>query len=441
MKRKILLGLLLVCLLLEMPLSYAIPDPSAEYCQGLGYDILVEETEEGQVGICKFPDGSSCPTWDFLRGKCGEDWSYCKQRGYEMKTTFIDEWSSNAVCVLPDGGDAGVLDLMRCEMAGGKWENEECKCPGDCTYLWYSCWIKTPIEACLELGGVSTQSFMVGPVGCNFLCLRDGKDITDLAREKAELLPTAIEQQFSYTKITKVGKGSVTRVSGSASAGIKDRSAIHVGEPFDFIVNLNIDDVECPQADCKTFSHFTGEGYVAIAVRDDVGYINARDAQITITDVDNVVRAYNPPNPPDPCSLSAELDLLLQMLFEQILPIPIPPTSECVRQTYIQELITYDPYTMNHYYSDCIGLTKDPSSVFSDEHYYDVGIVPWERIQGLSGLEPWHYNRKMGVAIPTTFDKAGTYNLHVYILFQGCFSDDEYAAIEFSVPITIKSSS
>jgi putative hemolysin len=173
-----------------MPLSYAIPDPSAEYCQGLGYDILVEETEEGQVGICKFPDGSSCPTWDFLQGKCGEDWSYCKQRGYEMKTTVIDEWSSNAVCVLPDGGEAEVLDLMRCEMAGGKWEDEECKCPGDCTYLWYNCWIKTPIEACLELGGEYSQSFMVGPVGCNFLCLRDGEDITDLAREKAELLVT-----------------------------------------------------------------------------------------------------------------------------------------------------------------------------------------------------------------------------------------------------------
>jgi putative hemolysin len=201
MRRKILLGLLLVCLVLGTPPSYAIPNPSAEYCQGLGYEGIIEETEEGQVGICKFPDGSSCSAWDFLQGECGEDWSYCKQRGYEMKTISIDVWSSNAICVLPDGSEAEVLDLMRCEMAGGKWEDEECKCPRDCTYLWYKCWIKTPIEACLELGGVSTQSSMVGPVGCNFLCLRDEEDITDLAREKAELLVTTpTVEEYIYAK-------------------------------------------------------------------------------------------------------------------------------------------------------------------------------------------------------------------------------------------------
>ena len=125
MRRKALIGLLLLCLMLEILPSYAIPNPASVYCHELGYEWSIEEMEGGQGGICKFPDGSSCEEWDFLEGKCGEDWSYCKQRGYEMKTVSNCRCSYNsecAVCILSDGSEVEVLKLMNCEMAGGKWD-------------------------------------------------------------------------------------------------------------------------------------------------------------------------------------------------------------------------------------------------------------------------------------------------------------------------------
>jgi len=77
---------------------------------------------------------------------------------------------------LPDGSETEVLDLMKCEMAGGAWEKGKYKCPERTTYLWDNCRIKTPKEACLELDGKATHGSKVGLVGCDFLCLKDGED-------------------------------------------------------------------------------------------------------------------------------------------------------------------------------------------------------------------------------------------------------------------------
>ena len=52
----------------------------------MGYKRRTDTSEDGgQYGVCIFPNGSECTAWNFYRGKCGQEWSYCKQNGYDMK--------------------------------------------------------------------------------------------------------------------------------------------------------------------------------------------------------------------------------------------------------------------------------------------------------------------------------------------------------------------
>jgi len=72
-------------------------DPSSVYCEELGY-----ECEDGD---CIFPDGTSCPAWDFYRGKCGQSFSFCEQQGYKIENRIEDmgNWTAEyAVCVFDD---------------------------------------------------------------------------------------------------------------------------------------------------------------------------------------------------------------------------------------------------------------------------------------------------------------------------------------------------
>ena len=74
-------------------------NPASVYCQGLGFLEETRENELGQNGVCVFPDGSECETWDFLAGRCGEEHSYCVQQGYEIQTI---EDSNIATCIFDD---------------------------------------------------------------------------------------------------------------------------------------------------------------------------------------------------------------------------------------------------------------------------------------------------------------------------------------------------
>ncbi len=60
-------------------------NPAAVYCDDLGYQYDIVTTSKGQVGVCMFPDGSSCDEWDFLSGKCGVEYSYCARQGYNLE--------------------------------------------------------------------------------------------------------------------------------------------------------------------------------------------------------------------------------------------------------------------------------------------------------------------------------------------------------------------
>lgn len=85
----------------EMERFRSMPNPSAVYCLTLGYKYKIVVDDEGnQYGLCIFPDGDACRAWDFYRGKCNQECSYCKQHGYELKDLGRNEgWSRGAVCI------------------------------------------------------------------------------------------------------------------------------------------------------------------------------------------------------------------------------------------------------------------------------------------------------------------------------------------------------
>jgi len=57
-------------------------NPSAVYCQDLGYEFGTINEETGERGICIFSEDQQCDAWQFLGGTCGEQYSYCAQQGY-----------------------------------------------------------------------------------------------------------------------------------------------------------------------------------------------------------------------------------------------------------------------------------------------------------------------------------------------------------------------
>ena len=56
-------------------------NPSAVYCEGLGYTTESVERDGGMDADCIFPDGSRCGAWDLLSGRCGQEFTYCEMHG------------------------------------------------------------------------------------------------------------------------------------------------------------------------------------------------------------------------------------------------------------------------------------------------------------------------------------------------------------------------
>lgn len=147
-RKKIGLGIIIFAIAISSPLSSALAmkNPSAVYCEEMGYEYIIEETEAGQTGVCKFSEEESCNGREFLVGKCGEEYSYCKKEGYELKTISDSEKCSTisfspecAVCVLEDGEEIEVTDLMGLSFEEGNCGDGRCalgegykNCPQDC---------------------------------------------------------------------------------------------------------------------------------------------------------------------------------------------------------------------------------------------------------------------------------------------------------------------
>lgn len=95
-------------------------NPSAVYCRELGYTYEKIKTPEGETGNCMLPKGLKCSSWDFLKGKCGKEYSYCAKQGMETI-----EGSDEAVCLKngKEQGKAGKLMKLIEKARAGKPRN------------------------------------------------------------------------------------------------------------------------------------------------------------------------------------------------------------------------------------------------------------------------------------------------------------------------------
>lgn len=93
----------------EEPAAIGLANPASVYCEEMGYALEMQETEEGTVGVCVFPDGEECEEWGFLAGRCGTDYSYCAQNGYTIQSR---ENSNIATCQFPDGSSCPEFEYF-----------------------------------------------------------------------------------------------------------------------------------------------------------------------------------------------------------------------------------------------------------------------------------------------------------------------------------------
>jgi len=84
-----------------------LPNPASFYCQEMGYELELRETDQGTEGICIFPNGAECEEWEFLAGKCSIEWTFCQRQGYN-----IQAGEDMAICNFPDGSACSEYDFF-----------------------------------------------------------------------------------------------------------------------------------------------------------------------------------------------------------------------------------------------------------------------------------------------------------------------------------------
>ncbi len=91
-------------------------NPAAAYCEELGYEYEIVKTPEGELGFVLLPSGERCEAWDFFRGTCGQEYSYCARQGLGTltKVEHVGSFTTEcAICVAEDGTEVGtVAELM-----------------------------------------------------------------------------------------------------------------------------------------------------------------------------------------------------------------------------------------------------------------------------------------------------------------------------------------
>ncbi|MFO8100797.1 MAG: DUF333 domain-containing protein [Dehalococcoidia bacterium] len=120
-------------------------NPAACYCEAMGYEYTVETTPEGEAGYCILSDNRKVDAWQFVLGQIAREYSYCAQNGYEMKTVYDWETCSGygmppcAVCILEDGREVEIIELMNLDLTEGECGDGVCaigetyeNCPEDC---------------------------------------------------------------------------------------------------------------------------------------------------------------------------------------------------------------------------------------------------------------------------------------------------------------------
>ena len=75
-----------------------VPNPASFYCQEMGYELDLRDTDGSTEGICIMPNGAECEEWEFLAGGCSIEWTFCQRQGYNIR-----EGEEGAICTFNDG--------------------------------------------------------------------------------------------------------------------------------------------------------------------------------------------------------------------------------------------------------------------------------------------------------------------------------------------------
>ncbi|MEM7828160.1 MAG: DUF333 domain-containing protein [Candidatus Aenigmatarchaeota archaeon] len=134
MKMVLILPITFIALILITLKSHALLNPASVYCNALGYEYVREKSPAGDFAMCRLPDGQTVDGWKFLSGEVAQEFSYCSINGYGIKTV-----ESMAFCVLPDGREVEVTELMglsfeetRCGDGSCGIPENHSTCPQDC---------------------------------------------------------------------------------------------------------------------------------------------------------------------------------------------------------------------------------------------------------------------------------------------------------------------
>jgi putative hemolysin len=79
------------------PAGQGIANPASEHCVKQGGTLEIRKGDKGEVGYCKFTDGSECEEWAFMRGEC---------KPGQSKATFADPFAYCAAVGTVDKPDA-----------------------------------------------------------------------------------------------------------------------------------------------------------------------------------------------------------------------------------------------------------------------------------------------------------------------------------------------
>ncbi len=110
--KRVLMVFFIICLVLIVNRVSAISNPSAVYCESLGYEYEISSTENGDIGICVISPNIKLDAWEFFEGKIGQQYSYCAMNGYitqtldDGKNSFSEEYAACA------SAEESVSDLM-----------------------------------------------------------------------------------------------------------------------------------------------------------------------------------------------------------------------------------------------------------------------------------------------------------------------------------------
>ncbi len=96
-------------------------NPASVFCAQNGGRLEIRDGENGQFGMCLFPDGSQCEEWAYLRGECQPGSRstapappalnmanpaslFCEQQGGKLEIRQDAQGGEYGVCIFPDGG-------------------------------------------------------------------------------------------------------------------------------------------------------------------------------------------------------------------------------------------------------------------------------------------------------------------------------------------------